>query len=391
MGILLKNICADDSRKLEESGPPNLSEKYVTFAVGKNLGEDKNANALKVRRAGLQKDGSKVVFGVPKPGKKRKFMEVSKHYNTDKPEKSTEKSDSIKFAKYLMPQASQLWRNTSKVDIKGRRVTNLNTRAPKALRSQNVQVSSTVDKDNNSTVDKDKPVTAISVLNGGESSLVTTSSNEEKHSSMETGSFPHVLENVDTAVIESSVQSVPGIPSSKKKSTTVVAEMEEKRRVLSAMDKFSRSEVKGSENPGTRSADVIEPRRSNRRIQPTSRVSFLETHACRIFTGRIAKLSDCFQGSWCFTRKRCQADASGGNIAYDSDFFAANGKRVPYFVSLFLSLRDDPSRLFLLPIVGNSNNILYPKEDKERKVLLFACRNCYHQVPRSPLHCGSFR
>ncbi|URD96878.1 hypothetical protein MUK42_29713 [Musa troglodytarum] len=26
-----------------------------------------------------------------------------------------------------------------------------------------------------------------------------------------------------------------------------------------------------------------------------------------------------------------------------------------------------------------SNNILYPKEDKERKVLLFACRNCYHQ------------
>ncbi|CAL9086665.1 unnamed protein product, partial [Musa textilis] len=264
MGTLLKNICADDSRKLEETGPPNLSEKYATFAVGKNLGEDKNANALKVRRAGLQKDGSKVVFGVPKPGKKRKFMEVSKHYNTDKPEKSTERSDPIKFAKYLMPQASQLWRNTSKVDIKGRRVTNLNTRAPKALRSQNVQASS--------TVDKDKPVTAISVLNGGESSLVTTSSNEEKHSSMETGSFPHVLEKVDTAVIESSVQSVPGIPSSKKKSTTVVAEMEDKRRVLSAVDKFSRSEVKGSENPGTRSADVIEPRRSNRRIQPTSRL-----------------------------------------------------------------------------------------------------------------------
>ncbi|URD99702.1 Agenet domain [Musa troglodytarum] len=67
-------------------------------------------------------------------------------------------------------------------------------------------------------------------------------------------------------------ESVPGIPSSKKKSTTVVAEMEDKRRVLSAVDKFSRSEVKGSENPGTRSADVIEPRRSNRRIQPTSRL-----------------------------------------------------------------------------------------------------------------------
>lgn len=26
------------------------------------------------------------------------------------------------------------------------------------------------------------------------------------------------------------------------------------------------------------------------------------------------------------------------------------------------------------------NNILYPKEDREQKVLLFACRNCDHQV-----------
>ncbi|OAY73342.1 DNA-directed RNA polymerases II, IV and V subunit 9A-like [Ananas comosus] len=25
------------------------------------------------------------------------------------------------------------------------------------------------------------------------------------------------------------------------------------------------------------------------------------------------------------------------------------------------------------------NNILYPKEDRERKILLFACRNCEHQ------------
>ncbi|WVZ49745.1 hypothetical protein U9M48_001076 [Paspalum notatum var. saurae] len=27
------------------------------------------------------------------------------------------------------------------------------------------------------------------------------------------------------------------------------------------------------------------------------------------------------------------------------------------------------------------NNILYPKEDKENKVLLYACRNCDHQSP----------
>ena len=28
-----------------------------------------------------------------------------------------------------------------------------------------------------------------------------------------------------------------------------------------------------------------------------------------------------------------------------------------------------------------SNNILYPKDDREQKVLLYACRNCDHQVP----------
>jgi DNA-directed RNA polymerase subunit M/transcription elongation factor TFIIS len=29
---------------------------------------------------------------------------------------------------------------------------------------------------------------------------------------------------------------------------------------------------------------------------------------------------------------------------------------------------------------GGSNNILYPKEDRDQKALLFACRNCDHQV-----------
>ncbi|PWZ28491.1 DNA-directed RNA polymerases II, IV and V subunit 9A [Zea mays] len=26
------------------------------------------------------------------------------------------------------------------------------------------------------------------------------------------------------------------------------------------------------------------------------------------------------------------------------------------------------------------NNILYPKEDRDRRTLFFACRNCEHQV-----------
>ena len=36
--------------------------------------------------------------------------------------------------------------------------------------------------------------------------------------------------------------------------------------------------------------------------------------------------------------------------------------------------------LYVCVCFGGSNNILYPKEDRERKVLLYACRNCDHQV-----------
>eukprot|EP01018_Ginkgo_biloba_P003900 Gb_33871 [translate_table: standard] len=30
-------------------------------------------------------------------------------------------------------------------------------------------------------------------------------------------------------------------------------------------------------------------------------------------------------------------------------------------------------------VILHSNNMLYPKEDKEHKILLYACRNCDHQ------------
>jgi hypothetical protein len=35
--------------------------------------------------------------------------------------------------------------------------------------------------------------------------------------------------------------------------------------------------------------------------------------------------------------------------------------------------------------MNGSNNILYPKDDKDRRVLLFACRNCEHQVTHAKL------
>ncbi|KAL6503351.1 DNA-directed RNA polymerases II, IV and V subunit 9B [Orobanche gracilis] len=34
------------------------------------------------------------------------------------------------------------------------------------------------------------------------------------------------------------------------------------------------------------------------------------------------------------------------------------------------------------------NNILYPKEEKEKKILLYACRNCDHQFCMGEFSCG---
>ncbi|RWW83554.1 hypothetical protein BHE74_00007935 [Ensete ventricosum] len=265
MGTMSRNDHTDGSGKLEESRQLSTLGKDVIISFGNDVGGANNTDTLKVRRAGLQKIGSKMVFGVPKPGKKRKFMEVSKHYTKDK----TEKADYVKSVNSLLPQASQSWRNISKVDVKGKRATNLNTRGQKPLKSQNVQISSSVDKEK-------LPVTTASVLNGEKSSLRTTFSNEEKKMSMEIGSFSQ-LGRVDMPVVGSSV---PCIPSFKMNSSSVEAEVGEKGNVLSAVEKSNSSESEAYENPGKRSADVSEPRRSNRRIQPTSRVSFAETSLC---------------------------------------------------------------------------------------------------------------
>ncbi|KAH0469852.1 hypothetical protein IEQ34_001410 [Dendrobium chrysotoxum] len=43
-----------------------------------------------------------------------------------------------------------------------------------------------------------------------------------------------------------------------------------------------------------------------------------------------------------------------------------------------------------LKFCGVCNNILYPKEDKERKVLLYVCGNCDHQVLLSSCLISSF-
>lgn len=101
---MAKNIDFAEVGGNEEPKLP-LSANEKVFTIGSTKEENK-LNMARTMRSGLEKEGSKVVFGVPKPGKKRKFMEVSKHYVSDRISKTNVPNDTAKLSKFLMPQGS---------------------------------------------------------------------------------------------------------------------------------------------------------------------------------------------------------------------------------------------------------------------------------------------
>ncbi|XP_020094162.1 uncharacterized protein LOC109714130 isoform X2 [Ananas comosus] len=269
LGQLESESHLDNSKKPEEFGHFNVSEKDRIFTMGKNVRKEDSTGALGVKRTGLQKEGSRVVFGVPRPGKKRKFMEVSKHYVADKADKTDEANNPIKFAKYLMPQTSRGW-GASKVDPKGKRSSEPKPRVVKSVKSQNSQGRISGEKENLS-------VTTMSASNVGDSAFGSSFSNQgsnlEKKSALDLGSSRNSAKTTDGSLVDSNVEPSVGHPASKKKpSTPSEPEIGGGGKLTSAVETSTVNEHKAFENFGRTNLDAIQPRRSNRRIQPTSRL-----------------------------------------------------------------------------------------------------------------------
>lgn len=261
-GKLSRVPCNDDLKRPEGSSLI-LSEKDRIFSVGKVSIEDKNSNLLKMKRTGPQKEGSRVVIGVPKPGKRRKFMEVSKHYVADRAPKISEGTDSIKFTKYLMPQGSRGLKNTSKVDHKGKAAVDLKPKVLKSGKAHIVQGKSLPEKDNSS-------VSVVST-SSQDTSLNTKASSlhheKSKNNLIDASSFPNTVKAAEAPVLFPSLGLTSDVRSSMKKPSS------KGKRVLPG-EQLSREEEKSSDdNLGRANLDPVEPRRSNRRIQPTSRVN----------------------------------------------------------------------------------------------------------------------
>ncbi|XP_021767965.1 uncharacterized protein LOC110732341 isoform X2 [Chenopodium quinoa] len=256
--------------KHEQSNSFNFSTSERTFDIGKTTNDDSKRVARRPLRTNEQKEGSRgVVFGVPKPtGKKRKFMEVSKHFPATKSNKSVEVNDSAKFTKYLMPQgaAQRGWKAPSRNDSKEKRAAESKSRVLSTRKAhhrtlplkENCRSTLTRDVENSMGHGTDvedsagHDITSEKLIDHGSDACEDTS--EAPLSSL----LPHSLSTGSKKIPSSNTKSdrlnrVKLGPSGGK-----LSKIEEDRAYSANTDK---SNLDGSE-----------PRRSNRRIQPTHRL-----------------------------------------------------------------------------------------------------------------------
>ncbi|XP_028762584.1 uncharacterized protein LOC114720990 isoform X2 [Neltuma alba] len=248
----------------------NLTDNEKVFNTGKTSKTENKPDTQRMARTGLQKEGSRVIFGVPKPGKKRKFMEVSKHYVADRSNKING-NDSVKLANFLMPQVpgSRGLKSSSKNDAKEKRGANPKLKTSKPEKSHNVLDRSVPLQDNilaNTFSQSDNLTDHTERIKDG-SHIQNASDNGTRS---ETASHPLVDGAAEGPILFSSLPTSVDAPSFKKTSTSRAS----KGKLALAGGKLGQTEEeKALDSDSVKStSEVNEPRRSNRRIQPTSRL-----------------------------------------------------------------------------------------------------------------------
>ncbi|XP_039046889.1 uncharacterized protein LOC120187173 isoform X2 [Hibiscus syriacus] len=263
---------------IKESGQPDdtrsldLSASEGTFNIGKSTRDERKPDSLRMIRTGLKKKGSGVVFGVPKPGKKQKFMEVSKHYVADQSSKTHETSDSAKFTKYLMPRGSKPRGTRSKIEPKEKRMA---VSKPKILKPGKLpSVSRSIPQDDLSNTMVSEPDSAVaSDVSKLEGSISHAENISGKPNMMELRSFSSSDGAAEGPVLFSSMALSLDAPPKKASASNVKSERINKGKLAPVSGKLAKIEENVFNRDSTKtSSDVVEPRRSNRRIQPTSRL-----------------------------------------------------------------------------------------------------------------------
>lgn len=278
---MAKNVDAVNSEKPGEPGLLTVSGNEKIFNMGKITRDENKPDGPRMIRTGLQKEGSRVVFGVPKPGKKRKFMEVSKHYVADRSNKISEANDSVKFAKYLIPQGSgpRGGKNTSKVDSKEKRAVESKSKVIRPGRIQNVSTRTVPQKENLSTsgTSTSNEANVTDNLPSIKDSVSHDENASGNQSVIEFESYSNTEGQSEGPILFSSLSLPSDAPTSKKVPVSnAKSQRVSKGKLAPSGGKLAKIEEEKvyNTNPAKPVLEVVEPRRSNRRIQPTSRVRF---------------------------------------------------------------------------------------------------------------------
>ncbi|XP_073135292.1 protein SWOLLEN 1 isoform X2 [Henckelia pumila] len=249
-GELSKTIDFAEVDKAEHRLP--LSAEETVFNAGSTR-VGKKPDMGRTMRSGSQKEGSRVVIGVPKPGKRRKFIEVSKHYVSDRNTK-TVPGDSVKLAKFLTSQGpgSRGSKNSSKIDLKEKLLAEAKSKAPKSGKPPTVPSRILPQKDGLNS----------SHSNASDAAMSNDDNEAVEKSLTEFASFSNVPES---AIVFSS-----RARSENRKKTSAMNPMPERFK----KGKLAPSSGKSEKNEADENfvSGVAEPRRSIRRIQPTSRL-----------------------------------------------------------------------------------------------------------------------
>ncbi|KAJ6706142.1 hypothetical protein OIU79_010732 [Salix purpurea] len=273
---LLKGLDSGGTDKPDEPTLLDLTAHEKLFNVGKSTKDGNRPDALRMARTGLQKEGSRVIFGVPKPGKKRKFMEVSKHYVADRSSKNNEVNDPVKFAKYLMPQGSgsRGWKNTLKTESLEKRTAASKPKVLKSGKPQNVSGRTIAQKNNSLTaVVSASDGAATDHVAKNKASLSHVENTSEKHNLTDFKPLSSSVGGAEGPMFSSFSLSSDKLSSKKMSTSNAKPQQGSKGKLAPADGKLGRIEDKvliGSSSKST--SDVAEIRRSNRRIQPTSRL-----------------------------------------------------------------------------------------------------------------------
>ncbi|KAJ0632233.1 putative transcription factor interactor and regulator C3H-WRC/GRF family [Helianthus annuus] len=205
---------------------PILSAKESCFNVGKST--DKPSGNLRT----IQKDKARVVFGVPKPGKKQKFMAVSTQYvdgRSDKSNKNNPTNGSLKFSK-----------------------------PPGARGSKNDAMENLAIETKSRLLKSRKPPVP---------SFRTTTSRDSELSDADSVENASSRQNQTQVGLSSNKRRDPAKGPPPKKAFTFTSKPKSEQFNRGKLQVAPKVEVKN-----TSISQVNEPRRSNRKIQPTSRL-----------------------------------------------------------------------------------------------------------------------